>query len=147
MRLAKKLVGQLISIYEGEAWHGTPLRRMLDDVDDARANARPIASARTIAELTAHVAAWMEIVERRLRGEEFDVTAEMDFPSVEGVTVGDAIARLDRAQAKLLETVRAMSDDELEANVAGKNYSNEFMLQGLAHHNTYHAAQMAMLKK
>lgn len=147
MRLADRILVQLTTTYDGAAWHGTPLRRMLEDVDEAQAKARPIASARTIAELTAHVTAWIEIVARRVRGEEFEVTPDIDFPNVDRVSWEAAIDRLERAHADLVETVRTMSDDQIDAMVAGKSYTHEYMLHGLAHHNTYHAAQIAMLKK
>jgi uncharacterized damage-inducible protein DinB len=147
MRLSDRILVQLTSTYDGNAWHGTPLRKMLEGVDETQANARPIANARTIAELTAHVTAWIEIAAQRAQGEQFEVTPEIDFPNVEGVAWIDTLSRLDRAHAQLIEIVRGMSDAQIDANVPGKSYTNEFLLQGVAHHNTYHAAQIAMLKK
>jgi uncharacterized damage-inducible protein DinB len=147
MRLADRILIQLKSTYDGSAWHGTPLRKMIEGIDDATANARPISNARTIAELTAHIAGWMEIAERRARGEAFEVTRELDFPSVDGVAWRDIVRRLERAHAQLVATVGAMTDEALEAKVPRKRHSQEYMLHGVAHHNTYHAAQMALLKK
>jgi uncharacterized damage-inducible protein DinB len=147
MRRAERMVLQLRLNYDGTAWHGTPLRRMLDGIDEQRANARPIQNARTIAELLAHVTAWIEIVERRLAGERFEVTPEMDFPSAQEMKWTEWVSRLERAHDKLLETVGAMSDVEFEASVPDKNYTAGFMLHGLINHNAYHAGQIAMLKK
>jgi uncharacterized damage-inducible protein DinB len=111
------------------------------------ANLRRIPNARTIAELLAHVTAWIEIVQRRLAGERFEVTPEIDFPSVEGVKWSDAVTRLELAHDKLLETVGAMSDSDFEATVPDKNYTAGSMLHGLINHNAYHAGQIALLKK
>ena len=147
MRLADRILVQLTSTFDGNAWHGTPLRKMIDGIDEARAHAHPIANARSIAELTAHITAWIEIAERRARGEQFEVTPEMDFPDVQRVAWNDVVERLDRAHDTLVETVRGMSDAEIDANLPGKNYTNEYLLLGVSHHNTYHAAQIAMLKK
>ena len=147
MRLEDRILVQLTTTFESNAWHGTPLRKMLDSVDDVTANARPIPNARTIAELTAHVTAWIEISDRRARGEQFEVTSEMDFPNVQRVAWSEIVERLERAHAALIETVRSMSDSEIDSSPPGKSYTNEFMLHGVAHHNTYHAAQIAMLKK
>lgn len=147
MGTVERMVSQLRVNYDGEAWHGTPLRRILDGIDEAKANARPIPDARTIAELLAHLTAWIEIVERRLTGERFEITPEMDFPGVEGVRWADALKRLDRAHGKLLKTTERLGDSDLTAPVAGHQYSVDFMLQGLQHHNTYHGAQIALLKK
>src|SRR4029078_2612038 len=66
--------------YNGQPWHGNAFRTLLDGVDDKRAQARPIANAKSIADLLAHSIAWMEIVDRRLHGENVKITPELDFP-------------------------------------------------------------------
>lgn len=148
MDLAKRAVIDLKSTYDGQAWHGTPLRRILDGIDHAMAHERPIASARTIAELLAHVTAWIEIVGRRVAGKTVEVTPEMDFPSVANVHWNEQIERLERAHRKLVERVRGLGDDDFDRQVEeSRSYTVDFMLRGLVHHNTYHAAQIAMLKK
>lgn len=133
--------------FDGTPWHGNAFRILVDGVDDAQAHARPIAKAKSIAELLAHAVAWTEIVERRARGEVFEITPEIDFPDVANVRWRDLLSRADRAHASLLETVGRLSDDDLARQVAGKPYTLQFMLSGLMHHNTYHAAQIAILKK
>jgi uncharacterized damage-inducible protein DinB len=147
MESTARLTAELKENFEGEPWHGTSLRRLLDDVTEEQAYARPIANARTIAELLAHTIAWMDIVERRLRGEEFEVTPELDFPSTEGTTWSELLARAEAAHAHLLAAVGALRDADWERRVAGKPYNLVYMLRGLTQHNTYHAAQIAMLKK
>jgi len=147
MRLVERLASDLAVIYDGNAWHGTALKPMLADVDERRAQARPIGNARTIAELTAHVSAWIAIVERRLRGEVFEVTTEMDFPPGDAMPFDELVAHMDAAQARLLSTLRAADDAKLDEIVPGKKHTYWTMLTGLAHHTTYHAAQIAMLKK
>jgi len=147
MRLAARMLRDLRSTYDGQAWHGTPVRRMVDGIDDARANAHPIDGARSIAEMLAHLTAWIEIVDRRLRDEEFEVTEAMDFPSVDGIAFAEIVARLERAHAALLATVEQMDDEEFDRKVPDGRYTKDFMLRGLIHHSTYHAAQIAMLKK
>src|SRR5213075_1609450 len=147
MRLTDTILTQINSTYDGDAWHGTPLRKILDGIDDAKAHARPIADAHTIAELAAHIAADIEIVERRARLEHIDITPEMDFPNVDGVAFSEIVARIERAHAKLVETVAKIPDEQFEQIVPGKKYTYEFMLFGVVNHNAYHSAQIALLKK
>jgi uncharacterized damage-inducible protein DinB len=147
MTLSDRLLSDLNSTFDGDAWHGTPLRRMLDGVDDARAHLRPIADAKTIAELVAHITSWTEIVERRVRFEPFDVTSAMDFPKVEGTKLDDWIVRLEAAHAKLAGTVATLSDADFDKLVPGRPHTLDYTLRGLIHHSTYHAAQIAILKK
>ena len=40
-----------------------------------------------------------------------------------------------------------MSDDQLEAKVAGHDYTIRDMLDGVVEHGTYHGGQIAVLKK
>ena len=138
----------LRSNFDGEPWHGRSLRTILMDVDPASVQAHPIPKAKSIAELVAHVIAWMEIVERRVHGEEFEITTEMDFPDTTKVTWADLLARVDTAQAKLIQTISGLDDKDLARQVSlGKQYSVRIMLSGLMHHNTYHAGQIALLSK
>src|SRR5947208_3300487 len=101
MRLVERMLLQLNSTYDGTAWHGTPLRRILDGIDDAKANAHVLANSFTIHQLLAHVTAWVEIVPRMLAGEIVAVTPDVDFPNVDGVTFSDSVSRLDRAHTRL----------------------------------------------
>ena len=133
--------------FNGQPWHGNAFRTLLEGVDDAHAHAHPIAKAKSIAEILGHAIAWIEIVERRLRGENFSITPDLDFPDVRNVRWADLLDHADRAHARLLETVGGLDDSDLARNVEAKPYSVQFMLSGLMHHNTYHAAQIAILKK
>ena len=149
MDLAKRAVIDLKSTYDGQAWHGTPLRRLLDGIDHQTAHKRPaVPGARTIAELLAHITAWIEIVERRVAGETVVVTPEMDFPNVDTIHWNEQIERLERAHKKLVDRVRRLQDGDFDRQVEEERaYTVDFMLRGLVHHNTYHAAQIALLKK
>src|SRR6185369_7422515 len=100
MNLIERLALDLTNNYDGPAWHGTSLRRMVADVGEETAQARPIANARTIAELTAHAASWIGIVERRLRGEVFDVPQELDFPPGDAMPFSQLLAEMDAAHAR-----------------------------------------------
>ena len=133
--------------FNGQPWHGSAFRTLLNGIDDAHAHARLIPNAHTIAQLLGHACAWIENVDRRLRGEVFEITPDLDFPDVKDVRWDDLLHRTETAHAKLLETVGSLRDEDLARTVAGKPYSVEFMLSGLMHHNTYHAAQIAILKK
>lgn len=147
MRLVERLAAEWASIYDGDAWHGTSIKPMLANVDERMAHARPIENARTIAELVAHASAWIAIVERRLRGEVFEVTPEMDFPKGDAMPFAELLAQMDAHHARLLETLRATPDATLDELVPGKKQTHWTTLTGLAHHTTYHAAQIAILKK
>jgi uncharacterized damage-inducible protein DinB len=139
------MIDEVREQFDGQPWHGNSLRATLAGVGEELAFAHPILNARSIAELLAHMTAWIGIVERRLRGEEVAITPELDFPSVEGRAWGELVQEFEAAYQRLLATVA--KTQEWSAKVKGKRYSSEYMLRGLLHHGTYHGAQIAMLKK
>ena len=83
----------------------------------------------------------------RLRGANPDIPPERDFPDVEGVTWEVLTARLHSAFDSLLAAVRAHDDAAWQRNAPGKEHTMEIMLDGLLHHMTYHAAQIALLNR
>lgn len=133
--------------FDGDAWHGTPLRRLLDDVDDTMAHAHPIPNVKSMAELLAHITAWTEIVRRRVAGENVEVTEAMDAPDVTGKSWSELVARLETAHGDLIHTVARCTDKRFDQIVAGKEYTVDHMLRGLIAHHAYHGGQIALLKK
>lgn len=81
------------------------------------------------------------------RGIAFDPSPSEDYPDVTGTPWEELVRRLDRAHQSVLTRVDLLTEADLDRNVAGKSYSVAFMLNGLAQHTTYHAGQIALLKK
>jgi uncharacterized damage-inducible protein DinB len=145
--LAERAVDELTSTFNGNAWHGTPLRKMVEGVDDDLAHAHPPGLTLSIAELLAHIAAWNEIVARRISGETFEVPREMDFPPVHGVPFSDLVTRLEQAHARAVSVVGTLDDEAFDRIVPGKKHRVWTEVMGLVHHNAYHSAQIALIKK
>ena len=119
---------------------------MLDGVSPQQANTHPLASAHSIAEIVGHVTSTIDLVTSRLRGVPTELTPDEDWPTVSG-RWEDAIIRLETAHQHLLDAVARMSPEQLDAAVVEKNYTAHVMLDGIIHHNLYHAGQIALLKK
>jgi uncharacterized damage-inducible protein DinB len=147
MRTTAELAAALRENFDGQPWHGSALRTLVAAVAPERAHIRPSADVRSAAELLAHTVAWMDIARERLEGRNEKVTPERDFPAVDGVSWNDLVARLDHAFAALLETVSTQDDAFWQRAVAGHKYTAEFMLDGVLHHNSYHAAQIAIVNR
>ncbi len=144
------LADQFERAYRGAAWHGPGLREVLAGVTAEQAAAKPAPGAHSIWELVNHAGAWIGAVRRRLGGEALDLSAEQDWPIVDGG--GEAgwqqtLAALDDEQRRLREAIGALPLEGLRAHVPGTEYSVRFMLEGVIQHNLYHAGQIAMLKK
>jgi uncharacterized damage-inducible protein DinB len=138
---------ELQRAYEGQAWHGAPLRDLLGGLSQSQVTARPVEGAHTLGELVAHIATWTNVVRRRFEGERVEVTPEEDWPGTEGVAWADLLDGLDRAHAALMHALDAVDDSVLEEPAPGRDYAKRVMLLGLVQHHAYHGGQIGLLRK
>ena len=82
----ERIADQLKRAYEGEAWHGPSVLEALKDVTPETAGKRSIPNAHSIWELVHHIGAWADIPRRRILGESFKITDELNFPPVTDTT-------------------------------------------------------------
>jgi uncharacterized damage-inducible protein DinB len=145
-----RISDQIRRAWDGDAWHGPPLRHVLAGVTAKAANARPIAGAHTIAEIVGHLAFWKDVVRQRLGGARVLPPDEEGWPAPRDAGEAawrDALALLERRHRELAEAAARLTDDQLGNPVAGKDYTNYVLLHGAVQHDLYHAGQIALLKK
>jgi uncharacterized damage-inducible protein DinB len=136
----------------GDPWHGPSLEALLADVTPEEAAAHPIPGAHSIVEIVRHLAAWFEEVGSRLQGHAPGDPAEGDWPPT--CPWAEAHSKLAAAHAGLQRTLAGTKDTQLGDRVGavrdaplGTGVTFETMLVGLAEHDTYHAVQIALLKR
>jgi hypothetical protein len=142
---------ELRRAYDGDCWHGPPLREILNGVTAAMAAARHPQLVHSIWALVNHVSAWVEVVTLRVvEWRAVEMPDAGDFPPV--TDTGDAawtaaLADLDRRHGELLRVVGGLAASRLEEIVPGKDYPVAVMLHGTAQHYAYHSGQIALLKR
>ena len=78
-----RILDQLDRAFEGDAWHGSSVRKLLEEVPAKLAAAKPVPGGHSIWEIVRHMATWQNVVRRRLGGETIgDLPPELDWPSV-----------------------------------------------------------------
>jgi uncharacterized damage-inducible protein DinB len=145
-----RIIDQIRRAYDGDAWHGTPLRGILADVSAGTASALPILGAHSIREIVRHITFWYDGVRRRIGGEIVEADEAAQWPGATDSGEGSwrrELADLERAHAALLEAVARLGAKDLERPVPGNPYNVYVLLHGLVQHNLYHAGQIALLKK
>ncbi len=150
MNEIERIIDQIRRAYDGDAWHGLPLRAILDGITAEAAAARPIGDAHSIREIVRHITFWHDGVRRRIDGEVVDPDEREQWPAaVEDGEPGWSreLADLERAHLALSEAIGRLSDQDLEGPVPGKPYPVYVLLHGLVQHNLFHAGQIALLKK
>jgi uncharacterized damage-inducible protein DinB len=148
-----RLADQIRRAFEGNAWHGDSVLKLLADVDAQTAAARPIENAHTIWELVLHIAAWDDAVCRRAKGARVSLSDKQNFPPVVDNSAAawrESIRKLQHTHTQLVQTVAAFPDARLGKRVPGKKATHHnffYMFSGIVQHELYHAGQIALLKK
>lgn len=150
------IVETLRETFDGRAWHGPSLMDVVSGVDKTQAIARPIRTGHTIWEIVDHCSFWMEAVTNALHGERMpDIESAEDWAKM-GKTDEDwtnAQERLKRACDELVNSTKGLSEAQLtqkaQGSYNGQPYATAYrrMLHGISDHNTYHAGQIALLRK
>ena len=154
---ANRLVDQFRRAHDGDPWHGSPVKAILDGVTHEQAARRPPNGAHSIWELVLHMTGWRNEVARRASGEPAGEPAGGDWPAVGEPTAARwkaALTALDAAHRRLADVVRGLSDDRMlqptndpRNRELGTGVSYYELLHGIFQHDAYHAGQISILKK
>lgn len=152
-----QLIGELHRAFDGDPWHGPSVMSLLSNVTPAQAETRPAPEVHSIAEITAHLTAWVTEVTRRLSGHPAAEPEDGDWPApCSGNDTGWAAKRLamTAAMARLTEAVAGFPESRLDEMVddtrdpaLGTGVTYEQTVHGLVQHLAYHGGQIALLKK
>ena len=152
-----RIIDELQREYDGDPWHGSPLKTILDGLTATQAAAKPIPSGHSIWELVLHITAWKGEVRKRLSGAPASDPEEGDWPSPGKQTSeswNDALRKLDAAHTRLIEAIRQVPESRLfdatndpRNRPLGTGVSYYVLLHGIVQHDVYHSGQIAILKK
>lgn len=146
----QRVIDQIERSYRGSAWHGPSVVESLNGVSAEMAGRTILPGAHTIWELVEHLRFWLDGVRRRIGGDPYVLPDGADWPpppAKSSATWTESLAALEVAHRDLIAAVNTLRSDHLDRNVPEKPYTTYILLHGIAHHNTYHAGQIAMLKR
>jgi nicotinate-nucleotide pyrophosphorylase (carboxylating) len=151
MSEVNRILDQLRRSWDGKAWHGPPLWKILADTSATTAAAKPVPGAHSIAEIVFHITCWQDTASKRLQGLDYEPPPSENFPEVNSLSEPawqNTLSELLRSFEELCVGVGRMEDSRLDEIVPGKlKYSYYVLLHGVVQHNLYHAGQIALLKK
>src|SRR5256885_3965635 len=86
MTETKFIAQELHKSFEGNAWHGSSVRDVLEGVSAEQAAAKPIPDAHNIWELALHIAAWVEHSRHAIDGKPLPLQLDTpeDWPRISG---------------------------------------------------------------
>lgn len=139
--------------WDGPMWYGTTIRKTLKDISWEKAFYKPAAFSHNVYEYVKHMSCWRKYVVEYLKGNHtysVEINSESDWITkyeVSELSWLQALGELEATQTELIEVFEGFTDDRLEETVPGNKYNWYVMLHGLVHHDIYHSAQIAILKK
>jgi uncharacterized damage-inducible protein DinB len=147
----KRLEEQLRRALEGEAWHGPSVLELLTGVSAAQAASHPIAGAHSIWELVLHLGSDYDLVLRRLAGDGHQLTVAEGWPACPAATEENwqqTLQALKLLNQKLRQAVRSFPAERLDDLLVPEvPYTAYTQFIGITQHSSYHAGQIALLKR
>jgi uncharacterized damage-inducible protein DinB len=151
MTATEKLVDFMNRAFWKETWSGPSVMEALEGVDAKMAAAHPIANAHSIWELTLHTAVWKDVGRWRIEGLEKQPTDDENFETITDTSEAawqKSLERLKDSHARLVAAVESLNDEKLEAQIpVGGGLTHFGRLNGIIHHDLYHAGQIVLLKR
>lgn len=139
--------------WDGPMWHGTNLQEILKDISWEKAYHKPANFSHNIYEYVKHMSCWRKFVLEYLKANNtysVEINSETDWITkyeISELSWLQALNELETNQIELANAFEKFTDEKLEELVPGKKFSWYVMIHGLVHHDIYHSAQIAVLKK
>jgi len=146
-----RIADQMRRAFNGDPWHGSPLRDLLAGVPAERAFARPVSSAHSIWELVLHIDLYVRVACEAIQGVPMPKLfgTERDWPAVtddDATAWTGATSHLLQSGEQLAQAIEAFADQRLQDTVPGREYDFYYLFHGIVQHSLYHGGQIALLR-
>lgn len=149
------LVKEIYSSVFGDPWHGSSIKKILENINDTDAIFYVSKGSHNILEIVLHMWSWTDEIINRLNDNIPNEPKHGDWPDIKvyiGGSIKEAVERLFTATEVLIERLKIYPEEKLNEMVGknrepqlGTGLSFEEMIHGLAQHNAYHAGQISFL--
>ena len=142
-----RIVKLIDTTFDHQPWYGSSIMEILSGIPEDIAMHKSD-NPYSIAELVLHMTSWRRFTTQRLLGNgEFEVPEDQNFPVAK--SWAEALAGLKQSQQELLQAAAHFPAERLADLVPSKRmeYNYYTLLHGIVHHDVYHLAQIALLKK
>lgn len=146
-------VQQLHDVYSGAPWYGKPLKKILEEVNPAKAGICPAAGSHSIYQLAKHILSWRTYVLEMVKGHDdyrVDIDSDADWASASPVSEMEwkkLVEALATNQQDLVKVLEETPEGLLNKAVPGKAYDFKHLIDGMMQHDIYHAGQIAATAK
>lgn len=148
-----KIISNFKTVYASEPWYGDSLQSILKNVNPKTIFSKAGENSHSIAELLAHIIDCRDFTLRSISGDdnsELSQTKSFNWKRIdnnENTAWQSLLGALEKNQNEILNILQQSGDDLLDEKVHGKNYNNDFLLEGIIQHDIYHIGQISILNR
>lgn len=148
-----QLADTMDNVFNGDPWYGDSILKQLSEVSFDVANKRPAVINKSIAEILQHMINWRILAIEKMDGDalyEIEMNSTNDWNAVELENQQDwdlLVQKLEDTQDRIIEMIKSKDQDFLEQRVPGRNYSFNFLIEGIIQHDIYHLGQIGLMKR
>jgi len=146
------IVHRIKESFDGRPWYGESLILKLNKIDCRLVNMTVPGSNNSIANTVQHLINWRVFtIEKINSNKAYDITMNSvsDWTKININTQSEWIKLLNKlisTQNKIIELLEGqMKNTSLDNQVSGKDYSFEYLLNGIIQHDIYHSGQIGLL--
>lgn len=139
--------------WDGPMWYGGNVKGKFEGLSWEKAYYKPAGFNHNIYEYVRHMHCWRKFCAEHLKGNSaysVEINSETDWvTNYEATEVNwlQALNELEQSQQELLAALEGFADERLDEVVPGKKFKWYALLHGVIHHDIYHSAQIALLRK
>ena len=148
-----RLIRNASDSFDGKPWYGTSTLAILGRIPYSRINIVPKGFKKSVATILRHMLAWRLFTIAKLRGEADyripeDALENWNYePVISEKQWKELIGDLKVSQRHFLSELNALSDEDLDIQVAGSSYNKDYLIRGIIQHDTFHLGQIALLMR
>jgi uncharacterized damage-inducible protein DinB len=155
MTISEELKKNLESVLSGEAWYGTPIYNIIEQVSFEAAYEKPPGSVHNIAEIVLHMLAWTEEVLDRMNGMTAGLPSSGDWPETgkpDEQKWQTYVNDLKLVNVNLLSVIENFPEESWNDPINNTRESEpaityKELINGFIQHQVYHAGQISLLNR
>lgn len=148
----QKLIKSLSEVFEGKLWYGESVMEKLENVPYVTGDMTCVPQSHTVAQIIAHLIAWKSFALEKIKSNsDFDIAIDsnQDWPDIEINSPKDwetLKQELVSIQSEIYKFLEQKEDGFLGQQVTGRDYTFEYLLYGIIHHDIYHLGQIGLIQ-
>ena len=146
---SERLVDQYDRNFNGDAWHGDNICKILDSVRPDQAFQRVLPGTHTIWELVVHMTFWESQVCRRLQSQAELPEDDLNFPQIPEPTAQNwekVLQEFHRSNEQFRKELLKLQDSRLDEPLSSPEKTVYVEVNGVVQHHLYHAGQIVILR-